>query len=192
MVLARTPSSVASGPIVARHYGASILLSTGSRNGRLGYRAQIARRWHGRLCSDDELATLAMPASRKAKWLPRPHPVEVNPLNYSQKRRKGSTTGRLPVISGLWQQLSYISAGRPPRAVPRCLQHCLRGHRRREVPTQTGFSPGGQWDITGGTGPFGNASGSGTFDGRADITGPNGGVGHFTMIGMISSPDSLK
>jgi len=60
------------------------------------------------------------------------------------------------------------------------------------LPTPTGFTFTGTWEITGGTGRFTNASGSGTLEGRADFTGPTNGVGSFTMIGTISSPGSLK
>jgi hypothetical protein len=60
------------------------------------------------------------------------------------------------------------------------------------LPTQTGFTFTGTWEITGGTGRFTNASGSGTIEGRADFTGPTSGVGQFSMIGTISSPGSLK
>jgi hypothetical protein len=60
------------------------------------------------------------------------------------------------------------------------------------LPTPTGFTFTGTWEITGGTGRFTNASGSGTLEGRADFTSPTGGVGQFTMIGTISSPGSLK
>jgi hypothetical protein len=60
------------------------------------------------------------------------------------------------------------------------------------LPTQTGFTFAGTWEITGGTGRFTNASGSGTIEGRADFTSATGGVGQFTMIGTISSPGSLQ
>jgi hypothetical protein len=60
------------------------------------------------------------------------------------------------------------------------------------LPTPTGFTLTGTWAISGGTGRFTNASGSGTIEGRADFTGPTGGVGQFTMIGTISSPGSLN
>jgi hypothetical protein len=60
------------------------------------------------------------------------------------------------------------------------------------LPTPTGFTFTGTWEITGGTGRFTNASGSGTLEGQADFTGPTGGVGQFTMFGTISSPGSLK
>ena len=60
------------------------------------------------------------------------------------------------------------------------------------LPTPTGFTFTGNWEITGGTGRFTNASGSGTLEGRADFTSPTGGVGQFSMIGTISSPGSLK
>ncbi len=50
----------------------------------------------------------------------------------------------------------------------------------------------GSWTITGGTGRFAGASGSGTTEGTVIFTGPDVGVGHFTMTGTISSPGSLK
>jgi hypothetical protein len=58
--------------------------------------------------------------------------------------------------------------------------------------TPTGFTFTGTWEITGGTGRFTNASGSGTIEGRADFTGPTSGVGQFTMFGTISSAGSLN
>lgn len=60
------------------------------------------------------------------------------------------------------------------------------------LPTATGFTFTGNWEVTGGTGRFANATGSGTLDGWATFTGPTDGVGHFTMTGTISSPGSLK
>ena len=50
----------------------------------------------------------------------------------------------------------------------------------------------GAWTISGGTGQFAGASGSGTTEGSVTFTGPDVGVGHFTMTGTISSPGSLK
>jgi hypothetical protein len=60
------------------------------------------------------------------------------------------------------------------------------------TPTPTGVSLSGHWDITSGTGRFADPSGSGTFEGRADFTGADVGVGRFTMTGMISSPGKSK
>jgi hypothetical protein len=58
------------------------------------------------------------------------------------------------------------------------------------LPTATGVSLDGVWTITGGTGRFVGASGSGTTQGRVDFTGPDTGVGHVTMDGTLSSPGS--
>jgi hypothetical protein len=60
------------------------------------------------------------------------------------------------------------------------------------LPTPTGFTLAGNWEITGGTGRFTNASGSGTLEGRADFTSATGGVGHFTMTGTISRRGKVK
>ena len=60
------------------------------------------------------------------------------------------------------------------------------------LPTPTGFTLIGDWEITGGTGRFTNASGSGTLEGRADFTSATGGVGHFTMTGTISRRGKVK
>ncbi len=59
------------------------------------------------------------------------------------------------------------------------------------LPVPTGFTLSGTWKITGGTGRFAGASGSGTMDGWAFITATAEG-GHFTMTGTISSPGSLS
>lgn len=59
-------------------------------------------------------------------------------------------------------------------------------------PTPTGVTLSGTWEITGGTGRFANASGSGTMDGWATVTSPTTGVGQFTMSGKISSPGNLS
>ena len=57
--------------------------------------------------------------------------------------------------------------------------------------TPTLFTFTGAWRITGGTGRFGRAAGSGTTEGQVDFTtSPN--TGQFTMTGMISSVGSLK
>ncbi len=58
-------------------------------------------------------------------------------------------------------------------------------------PTPTGVALSDTWEITGGTGRFANASGSGTTEGWATVTGPTTAVGHFSMSGRISSPGSL-
>jgi hypothetical protein len=50
----------------------------------------------------------------------------------------------------------------------------------------------GTYEVTGGTGRFAGATGSGTLIGSAVFTGPNNGVGSFTLTGTISSPGSLK
>lgn len=61
-------------------------------------------------------------------------------------------------------------------------------------PTPTGgFLLIGSWMVSGGTGRFANASGSGCFEGWAEpttdpTTQPISGVGHFTMTGTISKP----
>jgi hypothetical protein len=50
----------------------------------------------------------------------------------------------------------------------------------------------GTYEVTGGTGRFAGATGSGMLIGSAVFTGPNNGVGSFTVTGTISSPGSLK
>ena len=50
----------------------------------------------------------------------------------------------------------------------------------------------GTYVVTGGTGRFSGATGSGTLTGSAVFTGPNNGIGSFTLLGTISSPGSLK
>ena len=50
----------------------------------------------------------------------------------------------------------------------------------------------GTYVVTGGTGRFAGATGSGMLIGSAVFTGPNNGVGSFTVTGTISSPGSLK
>jgi hypothetical protein len=50
----------------------------------------------------------------------------------------------------------------------------------------------GTYVVTGGTGRFTGATGSGTLSGSAVFTGPNNGIGSFTLLGTISSPASLK
>ena len=61
------------------------------------------------------------------------------------------------------------------------------------IPTSpTVFAVSGTWQIIGGTGRFEGASGSGTYQGGVEFTGPNSALGHFGMLGTISSPGSLK
>jgi hypothetical protein len=56
------------------------------------------------------------------------------------------------------------------------------------IPTsETVFVVNGAWQISGGTGRFDGASGSGTYAGRVEFTGPNSAVGHFKLEGTISS-----
>jgi hypothetical protein len=50
----------------------------------------------------------------------------------------------------------------------------------------------GSYTVAGGTGRFAGATGSGSLRGSATFTGPNNGVGDFTVAGTISSPGSLK
>ena len=57
-------------------------------------------------------------------------------------------------------------------------------------PTTVTFE--GTYEVTGGTGRFAGATGSGTLTGSAVFTGPNNGIGSFTLLGTISSPGSLK
>jgi len=61
------------------------------------------------------------------------------------------------------------------------------------IPTSaTAFAVNGAWQISEGTGGFDGASGSGTYEGRVEFTGPTSAVGHFVMTGTISSPGGLK
>ena len=46
----------------------------------------------------------------------------------------------------------------------------------------------GDYTVSGGTGRFAGATGSGSIAGSALFTGPNNGVGSFTLVGTISSP----
>jgi len=50
----------------------------------------------------------------------------------------------------------------------------------------------GTYTIVHGTGRFAGATGNGTLVGSAQFSGPNSGVGEFTLDGTISSPGSLK
>ena len=64
-----------------------------------------------------------------------------------------------------------------------------------EMSFQTTFVPGGvtfegTYTVTGGTGRFYGATGSGDLAGSAIVTGPNTGVGSFSVTGTISSPGS--
>ena len=57
------------------------------------------------------------------------------------------------------------------------------------IPTSpTAFSIEGVWQVTGGTGRFEGASGSGTYVGQAEFVGPADAVGTFALDGTISSP----
>jgi hypothetical protein len=60
------------------------------------------------------------------------------------------------------------------------------------IPSGASFAVSGTWEITGGTGRFDGASGSGTYKGRVEFTGLSSAVGHFKLEGTISSPGSLK
>jgi hypothetical protein len=65
-----------------------------------------------------------------------------------------------------------------------------------EMVFQTTFLPNnavtfeGDYTVTGGTGRFYGATGSGNLAGSAIVTGPNTGVGSFSVAGTISSPGS--
>lgn len=61
------------------------------------------------------------------------------------------------------------------------------------VPTgSTTFSVHGVWQITGGTGRFNGASGSGHYLGQVEFSGPATAVGRFELEGTLSSPGRLK
>ena len=61
------------------------------------------------------------------------------------------------------------------------------------IPTSpTSFDIVGVWEITGGTGRFTGASGTGTYAGAAAFTGATTAVAAFEMKGKISSVGSLK
>ena len=61
------------------------------------------------------------------------------------------------------------------------------------IPTSpTAFSIEGVWQVTGGTGRFEGASGSGTYVGQAEFVGPADAVGTFALEGTISSPNRLE
>ena len=58
------------------------------------------------------------------------------------------------------------------------------------IPTSpTAFSIAGVWQVTGGTGRFEGASGSGTYTGQVEFVGPADAVGTFALEGTISSPN---
>ena len=58
--------------------------------------------------------------------------------------------------------------------------------------SMSGVTFEGTYEVTEGTGRFVGATGSGMLIGSAVFTGPNNGVGSFTVTGTISSPGSLK
>ena len=58
------------------------------------------------------------------------------------------------------------------------------------IPTSpTAFSIAGVWQVTGGTGRFEGASGSGTYTGQVEFVGTVDAVGTFALEGTISSPN---
>ena len=58
------------------------------------------------------------------------------------------------------------------------------------IPTSpTAFSIAGVWQVTGGTGRFEGASGSGTYTGQVEFVGEADAVGTFVLAGTISSPN---
>ena len=59
-------------------------------------------------------------------------------------------------------------------------------------PTPTHVIFEGTYEITGGTGRFSEASGSGLLSGSATFTSPTGGIGEFSLSGTVSSPGSAK
>jgi hypothetical protein len=54
------------------------------------------------------------------------------------------------------------------------------------------FAVQGEWQITGGTGRFEGAEGSGLYVGEVEFVGPASGLGHFAMTGVITSPGAQK
>lgn len=61
------------------------------------------------------------------------------------------------------------------------------------IPTSpTGFFVQGVWEITGGTGRYEGATGSGTYEGDVAFTGPANASGSFMLVGTISSVGKLK
>ena len=60
------------------------------------------------------------------------------------------------------------------------------------IPTSpTAFAIEGVWQVTGGTGRFEGASGSGTYLGQAEFVGPVDAIGTFILEGTVSSPNQL-
>ena len=58
------------------------------------------------------------------------------------------------------------------------------------IPTSpTAFSIAGDWQVTGGTGRFEGASGSGTYTGQVEFVSLTDAVGTFALEGTISSPN---
>ena len=58
------------------------------------------------------------------------------------------------------------------------------------VPVPGGVTFEGTYTVVGGTGRFTGSTGHGALTGSAQFTGPNNGVGEFTLDGTISSPGS--
>lgn len=60
------------------------------------------------------------------------------------------------------------------------------------VPTSPNvYSIQGGWQVVGGTGRFGGAAGSGTYEGEVAFSGPVNAVGRFGLQGTISSPGRI-
>ena len=55
-----------------------------------------------------------------------------------------------------------------------------------------GVTFAGSYTVTGGTGRFAQATGSGALSGQAIFTSATGGLGSFSIVGTISSPGSSK
>jgi hypothetical protein len=59
-----------------------------------------------------------------------------------------------------------------------------------EFPSSTSVTFSGTYEVTGGTGRFSGATGSGTIEGSANFTSASDGVGEFTLDGILSSVGS--
>lgn len=58
--------------------------------------------------------------------------------------------------------------------------------------SSTTFFVQGEWQVTGGTGRFIGASGSGQYHGQVEFNGPTTAAGSFQLEGALASPGSLK